>query len=42
MTALTADWIVYTVMGTLWVAFFVPAVWVVGKPLVQRLRGVGT
>jgi hypothetical protein len=30
-------------MGTLWVAFFVPALVVVGKPLVQRIRGpVGT
>jgi hypothetical protein len=36
------DWIVYVVMGTLWVAFFVPAVVVVGKPLVARVRGVGT
>ena len=43
MTAITADWIVYVVLGTLWVAFFVPAVVVVGKPLVQRVRGtVGT
>jgi hypothetical protein len=43
MTKLAPDWIVYVVMGTLWVAFFVPAVVVVGKPLVQRLRGrVGT
>jgi len=43
MTALTAKWVVYVVLGTLWVAFFVPALVVVGKPLVQRLRGtVGT
>jgi Zn-dependent protease len=36
-------WVVHVVMGTLWVAFFIPALWVVGKPLVQRLRGpVGT
>ena len=44
LTALApADWVVYVVMGTLWVAFFVPAVVVVGKPLVQRVRGtVGT
>jgi hypothetical protein len=43
MTALAPAWIVYVVLGTLWVAFFVPAVVVVGKPLVQRLRGtVGT
>jgi FHA domain len=43
MTALAPAWIVYVVLGTLWVAFFVPVVVVVGKPLVQRLRGpVGT
>jgi putative peptide zinc metalloprotease protein len=36
------DWIVYVVMGTLWVALFLPAVVVVGKPLLQRVRGVGT
>ncbi len=41
MTSLAPDWIVYTVLGTLWVAFFLPAVWVVGKPLLERLRGVG-
>jgi putative peptide zinc metalloprotease protein len=43
MTTLAPDWVVHVVMGTLWVAFFVPALVVVGKPLVQRLRGpVGT
>ncbi len=42
MTELTSDYVVYIVMGTLWVAFFVPAVVVVGKPLVERLRGVGS
>ena len=42
MTALAPEFVVYTVMGTLWLAFFVPAVVVVGKPLVQRLRGVGS
>jgi putative peptide zinc metalloprotease protein len=43
MTALAPAWVVYVVLGTLWVAFFVPVVVVVGKPLVQRLRGpVGT
>jgi len=43
MTAVAPRWVVYTVMGTLWVAFFLPAVVVVGKPLVQRFRGpVGT
>ena len=43
MTALAPDWVVHVVMGTLWVAFFVPVVVVVGKPLLERLRGrVGT
>jgi hypothetical protein len=41
MTSLAPDWVVYTVLGTLWVAFFVPAVVVVGKPLLDRVRGVG-
>lgn len=41
MTSLAPDWVVYTVMGTLWVAFFVPAVVAVGKPLRDRVRGVG-
>jgi putative peptide zinc metalloprotease protein len=31
--------VVYGVMGTLWVAFFLPVVFVLGKPLWQRLRG---
>ena len=43
MTALLPDWVVHVVMGTLWVAVFIPVVFVVGKPLVDRLRGrVGT
>jgi putative peptide zinc metalloprotease protein len=43
MTALAPKWIVYVVMGTLWVAFFIPVVVVVGKPLFERVRGpVGT
>ena len=33
--------VVYGVMGTLWVAFFAPVFFVLGKPLWQRLRGVG-
>jgi FHA domain len=41
MTALAPAWVVHVVMGTLWVAFFVPAVVVVGKPLLDRIRGVG-
>jgi putative peptide zinc metalloprotease protein len=31
--------VVYGVMGTLWVAFFLPVVFVLGKPLWQRFRG---
>src|SRR5215218_5292834 len=42
MTALAPAWVVYVVMGTLWVAFFVPAFVVVGKPLLERVRRVGT
>jgi putative peptide zinc metalloprotease protein len=43
MTALAPKWVVYVVMGTLWVAFFIPVVVVVGKPLFERVRGpVGT
>jgi putative peptide zinc metalloprotease protein len=33
-----AEWIVWTVMGTLWVAVFVPVLVVVGRPLAQRMR----
>ncbi|RKQ91384.1 putative peptide zinc metalloprotease protein [Solirubrobacter pauli] len=33
--------VVYAVMGTLWVAFFLPVFFVLGKPLWQRVRGVG-
>jgi putative peptide zinc metalloprotease protein len=31
--------VVYGVMGTLWVAFFLPVIVVLGKPLWQRIRG---
>jgi putative peptide zinc metalloprotease protein len=31
--------VVYGVMGTLWAVFFLPVVFVLGKPLWQRLRG---
>jgi putative peptide zinc metalloprotease protein len=31
--------VVYGVMASLWVAFFAPVIFVLGKPLVQRLRG---
>jgi putative peptide zinc metalloprotease protein len=30
---------VYGVMGTLWVAFFLPVIFVLGKPLWSRSRG---
>ena len=43
MTALAPDWVVHVVMCTLWVAVFIPVVVVVGKPLLERVRGrVGT
>jgi putative peptide zinc metalloprotease protein len=31
--------VVYGVMGTLWAAFFLPVIFVLGKPLWERLRG---
>ena len=34
-----AEWIVWTVMATVWIAVFVPVLVVVGKPLVERMRG---
>jgi putative peptide zinc metalloprotease protein len=34
------QWVVDVVMGTLWVAFFLPVIVVVGKPLLERMRGV--
>jgi putative peptide zinc metalloprotease protein len=39
--ALVPGWIVWTVVITLWVGVFVPVFFVVGRPLVQRLRGSG-
>jgi putative peptide zinc metalloprotease protein len=39
MTTLAPAWIVYVVMGTLWIAFFIPVAVVVCKPLFERLRG---
>jgi hypothetical protein len=39
--ALLPDPVVYGVMGTLWVAFFLPVILVLGKPLWQRMRGEG-
>ena len=42
MTRYASDTVVHVVMYTLWVGVFVPAVVVVGKPLLERFRGVGS
>jgi FHA domain len=42
MKEIAPDWVVDVVLATLWVAFFVPVLWVVGKPLLDRVRRVGT
>jgi putative peptide zinc metalloprotease protein len=43
MTTLAPPTVVHVVMGTLWAAFFVPVLVVIGKPLWDRARGrVGT
>ncbi|HYI20750.1 MAG TPA: FHA domain-containing protein [Solirubrobacteraceae bacterium] len=39
MSALAPSYVVWTVLGTLWLALFVPVVVVLGKPLVERVRG---
>ena len=39
MSALAPQWVVWTVLGTLWLALFVPVFVVLGKPLVERVRG---
>ena len=39
MEQLTSKTVTYAVLGTLWVAFFLPVVFVVGKPVLDRLRG---
>jgi putative peptide zinc metalloprotease protein len=36
---LAPEAVVYGVMGTLWAAFFLPVLFVLGKPLWERLRG---
>jgi pSer/pThr/pTyr-binding forkhead associated (FHA) protein len=36
---LAPSWIVWTVMATVWIAVFVPVAVVVGRPLLERLRG---
>jgi putative peptide zinc metalloprotease protein len=38
---LAPDWIVDVVLWTLWIGVFVPVLVVVGKPMSERLRGVG-
>src|SRR3954470_23526005 len=40
MEKLTSKAVVYVVLATLWVAFFLPVVFIVGKPLLDRARGV--
>jgi hypothetical protein len=39
MEELAPRFVVWTVLGTLWVAFFIPVFVVIGKPLVDRIRG---
>jgi putative peptide zinc metalloprotease protein len=39
LSALAGKTVVHIVLGTLWVAVFIPPVVVVGKPLLERLRG---
>ena len=39
MTELAPPAVVHIVMGTLWAAFFVPVLVVVGRPLWERARG---
>jgi putative peptide zinc metalloprotease protein len=39
MVQLAPKYVVWTVLGTLWLALFIPVFVVIGKPLVDRLRG---
>jgi hypothetical protein len=39
--ALAPDWIIWTVAITIWVGVFIPVLIMVGKPLLDRLRGGG-
>jgi len=39
MSALAPRYVVWTVLGTMWVALFIPVFVVLGRPLVERLRG---
>jgi hypothetical protein len=38
---LAPDWIVDVVLWTVWIGVFVPVLVVVGKPILERVRGVG-
>jgi putative peptide zinc metalloprotease protein len=39
MSALVSPWVVWIVLGTLWLALFLPVFVVLGRPLVERVRG---
>ena len=39
MSAFAPRYVVWTVLGTLWLALFIPVIVVLGKPLVERIRG---
>jgi putative peptide zinc metalloprotease protein len=39
MAQFAASWVVWTVLATLWLALFIPVFVVLGKPLVERIRG---
>jgi Zn-dependent protease len=39
LEALAPAWVVWTVIATVWVAVFVPVLVVIGRPLVDRVRG---
>ena len=39
MSAFAPSYVVWTVLGTLWLALFIPVFVVLGRPLVERVRG---
>jgi putative peptide zinc metalloprotease protein len=39
MTQFFPSWVVWTVLATVWVGVFIPVFVVLGKPLVERIRG---
>jgi putative peptide zinc metalloprotease protein len=41
MIKLAPETVVKVVLGTMWVGLFIPVLWVVGKPLFDRMRGRG-